>query len=114
MLINRKPKIKNKIEDEVNKILEKMKTCEDPEEYKKLAEMLMKMQEINIKEKKENSEIFSRIFKVSEIAISLAGVVLPLMYYNHWVNTGYEFEKNGNYLSSSTFRGVLTKIKPNK
>jgi hypothetical protein len=47
------------------------------------------------------------------IAIEVAGIILPLMFYASWMKRGFKFEETGTY-TSSTFRGLFSRFKPTK
>lgn len=56
------------------------------------------------KQRKEN------IFK---LCVSVAELVLPLMFYARWMAAGFKFETNGTF-TSTTFRSLFTNFKPTK
>lgn len=62
----------------------------------------------NDKQLKEQKK--DRYFK---LGVEAAGIALPLMFYGAWINKGLKFEETGSF-ASTTFRGLLGKIKPTK
>lgn len=48
-----------------------------------------------------------------KLGAEITGIVLPLMFYGHWMKKGFEFEQTGRF-SSDTFRGLFMKFKPTK
>lgn len=47
------------------------------------------------------------------IGLTILELAVPLMFYASWVNKGLKFEEEGTF-TSTTFRGVLQKLKPTK
>lgn len=76
---------------------------------KKLIEMLNDLEE----NEKRDYDALKILEFVTGTAVSVAGIVLPLMFYNKWMEEGMTFEETGVF-TSSTFRGFLSKMKPGK
>ena len=70
--------------------------------------------EINIGCERDKQQLkeqkLDRYFK---LGVEAAGVALPLIFYGAWINKGLKFEETGSF-ASTTFRGLLGKIKPTK
>lgn len=49
----------------------------------------------------------------TKIGISIAELILPLMFYAVWMKRGLEFEKTGTY-TSTTFRGLFSHFRPTR
>ena len=63
----------------------------------------------NMLDKEEKSDIDRYI----KYGLEVAGIVLPMCFYSHWMKKGFEFEKTGTYCST-TFRGLFNKFNPKK
>ena len=101
--------------------------CRNLFEHQK-EELEIKKRELDIKEGQlnldkevknstiENSNIELRAQKIDryiKIGISIAELVIPLMFYACWMRRGFEFEKTGTF-TSTTFRGLFSHFKPIK
>ncbi len=60
--------------------------------------------------KKSKGEVFERYAK---IGVDILGIMLPIIFYAHWLRTGMEFEKTGTF-TSTTFKGLFNKFRPTK
>lgn len=47
------------------------------------------------------------------LGMSVADLVLPLMFYAVWMRRGFKFEENGTY-TSTTFRGLFNRFRPTR
>lgn len=54
-----------------------------------------------------------KIDRYLKLAVEMAGIVLPLIFYAVWMCKGFEFEKKGTF-TSTTFRGLFNRFKPTK
>lgn len=45
--------------------------------------------------------------------LEAAGIILPLIFYAAWMKKGFKFEETGTY-TSTTFRGLFNRFRPNK
>jgi hypothetical protein len=85
----------------------------DPDDYrykeaKYRLELLNDIRNKNIASEKEKDD---RIFKYAKLGIEIAGVVLPLIFYSHWMKNGLKFEETGTF-TSQTFKGLINRFKP--
>ena len=75
-------------------------------------ELEIKAQEDEAKEKqKELTD--QKIVKIISFGIDAAGILIPIMFYNAWMNRGFKFEETGTF-TSTTFRGLFGKFKPTR
>lgn len=95
-----------KFEFEAKKFEEEMKLKREQFEFEK-----QKAEEEKAAAKKDRK--LDWIFKGVTIGVSVAGIIVPLVCYNGWMNKGLKFEETGS-LTSATFRGFWGKIKPTK
>ena len=72
----------------------------------------------------EELQILTKLSQVSEdeeskrmdyikLGMDAASIVLPLMFYGHWMNKGMKFEETGTF-TSKTFMNFLNRMKPTK
>lgn len=91
------------------------------EEQTAAVENLAKLYELRIEETKveldfkENCErlmdqVWDRYLK---LGIEVAGLILPLIFYAHWMRKGFKFEETGTF-TSTTFRGLFNRFRPTK
>ena len=45
--------------------------------------------------------------------LEVAGLILPLVFYAHWMRKGFEFEETGTF-TSATFKGLFNRFRPTK
>lgn len=64
--------------------------------------------------------IFDRIISVSNviisaagIGVSIAGILVPLHFYQDWLKAGFEYEENG-MITSPIFKNLTNKFRPTK
>lgn len=64
--------------------------------------------------------MFDRIIAVSNvviaaggIAVSVAGILVPLHFYQNWLVAGFEYEENG-MISSPVFKNLTNKFRPTR
>lgn len=79
--------------------------------YKLKQDDIKSADETELKKEQQESEKRSRNIKNG---IELLGVVLPLAFYNIWMDKGFKFESDGYGFTSVTFRGLINKFKPTK
>lgn len=54
-----------------------------------------------------------KLIDAMKLGLDGAAIILPLVFYGVWMKRGFEFEKEGTF-TSSTFRGLFNRFKPNK
>lgn len=71
--------------------------------------------ELKIKELKLNSQrdIELRSDRLAKLLMDGATIVVPIIFYNIWMNKGFKFEETGIY-TSNTFKNLFNKFKPCK
>lgn len=128
--------IKSKLEEEIQRELEKLSTL-DPgsKEHKDAADTLVTLYKLNIEETEaersfmkkcdheriEERELSLKNAQLEEqvkdryfrLGIEAAAIVLPLIFYATWMRRGFKFEETGAF-TSTTFRGLFSKFKPTK
>lgn len=117
--INNK-KINNDYEIDKEKIKIESKKNEDNSQ--------LENRKINCTEKKNNSDtelkhkelkieferdVELRSDRIIKVLIDGAAVLVPIIFYNIWMNKGFEFEETGTY-TSNTFKNMFSKFKPSK
>lgn len=91
-----------------------MKRYEKAREENNEDEMTKAKEEMEMYNKFRNNEKKTDIFgKVIKIGVEIAGIIIPLMFYNKWMEEGLKFEEEGAF-TSVTFKGLMSKIKPNR
>lgn len=89
-----------------------MKRYEKAREENNEDEMTKAKEEMEMYNKFRNNEKKTDIIgKVIKIGVEIAGIIMPLMFYNKWMEEGLKFEEEGAF-TSSTFKGLMSKIKP--
>jgi hypothetical protein len=70
---------------------------------------------LRLKELKMNTErdIELRSDRIIKVLIDGATVIVPIIFYNVWMNKGFKFEETGTY-TSNTFKNLFSKFKPGK
>lgn len=100
------------------------------EEYNAVVESIIKLSKVILeadkndiewnetKTRRENDEESKRTQskdaakdRCVKIVIAGAELILPLIFYNNWMNKGFEFEKFGTY-TCQTFRNLFNRFKP--
>ena len=72
---------------------------------------LLQKEDINDDNVKKDIELRSdRIIKVITDATT---IIVPIIFYNAWMNKGFRFEETGTY-TSNTFKNLFNKFKPSK
>lgn len=64
--------------------------------------------ESKLKKDQLSEQIKDRYFRV---ALEVAGIIIPLIFYATWMRKGFEFEKEGTF-TSTTFKGLFNRFKP--
>ena len=118
--------MKRLLEEEIKTEIRDLSALPSGSDEKSLAiDDLAKLYKINIEETKvildygENRERDKSLKSEQEkdrylrYGIEVAGMILPLIFYNIWMNKGFKFEKNGTF-TSTTFRGLFNRFKPTK
>lgn len=82
----------------------------DSAEIKNNSDVDLKNKELNLNARKDIELRNDRIVKV---LIDGATVLVPIIFYNVWMNKGFKFEETGTY-TSNTFKNLFNKFKPNK
>lgn len=121
--------IREKLEREIESELEKMAEMDDgSEEKRRASEHLRNLYQLLLEEK-QRDEASANHLKEEEVedahqkqllieriighVVTLAGAVLPLVFYGRWMNKGLEFEKTGTF-TSQTFKGLISRFKTTK
>ena len=102
---------KLKIETDKNKEnshLENRKIDNDEKKHNCDFDLKKKELDMNIKRDIENRN--DRIIKV---IIDGATILVPIIFYNVWMNKGFKFEETGTY-TSNTFKNMFNRFKPTK
>mgnify|MGYP003313273040 CR=1 FL=1 len=99
------------------RIIELQTRLEETTDEKKKADLMAELCELirmaNSMEDKIHKHDFSEDIKFGiNSAINLAGIVLPLMFYNKLFEEGLRYEETGIF-TATTFKNLLSKIKPN-
>lgn len=66
--------------------------------------------EKNFKQAQQRDAVIDRYVRIAIAGIEL---LVPLIFYNVWMNKGFKFEEKG-YINSYTFRNLFSRIKPTK
>lgn len=82
----------------------------DDTEIKNNSDVDLKKKELNINYKRDVELRNDRIIKV---LVDGATIIVPVVFYNIWMNRGFKFEETGTYCSS-TFKNLMSKFKPTK
>lgn len=53
------------------------------------------------------------VISAAGIGVSIAGIVVPLKFYQDWMVAGFEYEKDG-IITSPTFKNLTNKFRPTK
>lgn len=80
----------------------------DNDEIKNNNESEIKKEELKIKSKVDTELKYDRWIK---LGCEVAKVAVPIIFYNVWMNRGFEFEETGSY-TSNTFRNLFGRFKP--
>ncbi len=122
-----------KLTNEENKLIERLGSLETgTEEYANVLQDLSNVNELLIKlDKHQNDATFDKDKFIEEFklekkkhrfnvtsscignAVAVVSVVLPLVCYGAWLKQGYKFEEEG-VISSTTTKGLLSKLRPTK
>jgi hypothetical protein len=70
----------------------------------------VKNKELNVNIKRDLELRNDRIIKV---LVDGATVIVPIIFYNVWMNRGFKFEETGTF-TSNTFKNLFGKFKPTK
>lgn len=91
-------------EDNLDLEYKKMKYAE----IKNNSDVDLKNKELEMNVKKDIELRSDRIIKV---LVDGATVIVPIIFYNVWMNKGFKFEETGTY-TSNTFKNLFGKFKP--
>lgn len=80
----------------------------DSTEIKNNSDLNLKSKELDLNARKDIELRTDRIIKV---IIDGAVVIVPIIFYNVWMNKGFKFEETGTY-TSNTFKNLFNKFKP--
>lgn len=69
-------------------------------------QILTKLSEVSDDEKSKRMDYI-------KLGMDAASIVLPLMFYGHWMNKGMKFEETGTF-TSKTFTNFLNRMNPTK
>ena len=58
-------------------------------------------------------DIASRNDRLVKIVIDGVAIIVPIVFYNVWMNKGFKFEETGTY-TSNTFKNMFSKFRPSK
>ena len=114
--------MRNKLEEQYFQELDNLKLLEPgSEEYERTLASASKLYSIMVDEDKTNTELGNMLDKEEKsdidryikYSLEVAGIVLPMCFYSHWMRKGFEFERTGTYCST-TFRGLFNKFNPKK
>lgn len=122
-------KLDELLANEISRQIKLLADC-DPksEEYVKITETLTKLYRLRLDEVKDGWEYADR-FEKNELEkqnqirdqknqnikfiLEGAGIGLPLLFYNVWMNRGFKFEENG-VLGSQVFKNLIRFFKPTR
>lgn len=82
----------------------------DEAEMKNNSDTEIKKKELNIKSK---IDIELRSDRIIKILVDGATIIVPVVFYNLWMDRGFEFEKTGTFCSN-TFKNMFSKFKLGK
>lgn len=99
---------KNKLDKMYEELIEAIYNAESDSEVEEYVYKLEQVEKVRKANKKDRTEIL----ELCKIGVSVAGIVLPLVFYNKWMKEGLKFEQEGTF-TSQTFKGLLGKVKPN-
>lgn len=89
-----------------------MKRYEKAREENNEDEMTKAKEEMEMYNRFRNNEKKTDIIgKVIKVGVEIAGIIMPLMFYNKWMEEGLKFEEEGAF-TSTVFKGLMSKIKP--
>lgn len=66
------------------------------------------VRDLELKQRTLDESIKDRYFK---LGLDVAGLIVPIIFYNIWMGRGLKFEETGTY-TSTTFRGLFNRFKP--
>jgi hypothetical protein len=106
------------LEKEISNLLEFLSTTEPGTElYQNVTEQLNTLYRLKIEEEVNKKKLVEKKDKIIDrsitITLELIGIILPICFYNKWMKMGLEFEKEGTF-TSTTFRNLFSKFRPNK
>jgi hypothetical protein len=82
----------------------------DNAEIKNNSDVDLKNKELDLNAKHDIEQRRDRVIKV---LVDGATVIVPIIFYNVWMNRGFEFEETGTF-TSNTFKNLFNKFKPGK
>ena len=93
------------------RIEEEKNESEDATEQEKFA---LEMDKLKNELEEKNAEAKDRKFdRWLHFGLDAAGIVVPIIFYNIWMNRGFKFEKDGTF-TSTTFKNLFHLFKPTK
>lgn len=110
------------LNDEIESKLEELNELEiGSDEYSTAVDDLETLYKLSLENEKMNNDknckdkqfINQNITDFIKIGVEVAGIILPLVFYNKWMEEGLKFEETGAF-TSSTFKGLIQKFKPMK
>ena len=82
------------------------------EEHARAVDDLVKLYKLRIDESKADSDTAANAKdRYLRLGMEIAGLVLPLVFYAHWMKLGFKFEETGAF-TSTTFRGLFNRFRP--
>lgn len=79
-------------------------------ESKNKSDSILKKKELSMNMKRDISLRSDRVIKVIVDGIT---IIVPIVFYNVWMNKGFKFEETGTF-TSTTFKNMINKFKPSK
>ena len=58
-------------------------------------------------------DIDDRKDRLIKIGLETTAIIVPIIFYNTWMNKGFKFEETGTF-TSSTFKGLINRFRPTK
>lgn len=82
----------------------------DVTEIKNNSDVEIKKEELS---KAAMKDVEDRTDRLIKICVDGAAIIIPIIFYNVWMNKGFKFEETGTY-TSNTFKNLFNKFKPTK
>jgi len=91
------------------------------EEEKNEREEAMEQDKVALETEKCKNDIIEKVAEARDrkfdrwlhFGLDAAGIVVPIIFYNIWMNKGFRFEKDGTF-TSTTFKNLFHLFKPTK
>lgn len=106
--------IKLEMDKEMYKAMKRYEKAREENNEEEMTKAKEEMEMYNrFRNNEKKTDIIGKVIPVIKVGVEIAGIILPLVFYNKWMEEGLKFEQEGAF-TSSTFKGLMSKIKPNK